>query len=68
MILENQKKKKKVAEEEPKPEAAKTKAKTKREKSSFELHEKFINQIKIDEKNINQQLFKEYFFSILHCF
>ena len=67
MILENQKKKK-AAEEEPKPEAAKTKTKTKREKSSFELHEKFINQIKSDKKNINEQLFKEYFFIILHCF
>ena len=63
MILEA---KRKAAEEEPKPEP--TKAKTKRKKSPFELHEKFINEIKNDEKNINEQIFKEYFFIILHYF
>ena len=50
---------KKAAEEEPKPEP--TKAKNKRKKSSFELHEKFINEIKNGEENINEQIFKEYF-------
>ena len=37
-------------------------AKTKRKKSRFELHEKFINEIKNDEKNTYEQRFKEYFF------
>ena len=64
MILEA---KRKAAEEEPKPEP--TKAKTKRKKSPFELHKKFINEIKNDEKDINEQIFKEYiFFIILHHF
>ena len=58
--------KSKAAEEEPKPEQ--TKAKTKRKKSSFELHEKFINEIKNDEKKINKQIFQEYFFIVLHYF
>ena len=57
MIL---KAKTKASEEEPKPEP--TEAKTKPEKSPFELHEKFINEIKSDEKNVNEQIFKEYFF------
>ena len=52
--------KSKAAEEEPKPEQ--TKAKTKRKKSSFELHEKFINEIKNDEKNKNEHIFREYIF------
>ena len=52
--------KRKAAEEESKPEP--TKAKTKRNKSPFKLHEKFINEIKNDEKNINEQILKEYFF------
>ena len=26
------------------------------------MHEEFINEIKNDEKNINEQIFKEYFF------
>ena len=56
MILEA---KRKAAEEEPKPEP--TKAKTKRKKSPFELHEKFINEIANDEKNINEEIFKGYF-------
>ena len=58
--------KRKAAEEEPKPEP--TKAKTKRNKSLFKLHEKFINEIKNDEKNIHEQILKEYFFIILHYF
>ena len=57
MILEA---KRKAAEEEPKPEPSKLK--TKRKKSPFELHENFINEIKNDEKNINEQIFKEDFF------
>ena len=57
MILEA---KRKAVDEEPKSET--TKAKTKRKKSPFELHEKFLNEIKNDEKNINEQIFKEYFF------
>ena len=56
----------KAVEEEPKPEP--TKSKTKHKKSPLELHEKFINEIKNDEKNINEQIFKEYFFIILHYF
>ena len=51
--------KRKAAEEKPKPEL--TKAKTKRKKCPFELHEKFINEMKNDEENINEQIFKEYF-------
>ena len=54
MILEA---KRKAAEEEPK-----LKAKTKRKESPFELHEKFINKIENDQKNINEQMFKEYVF------
>ena len=57
MILEA---KRKAAEEELKPEPSKLK--TKRKKSPFELHENFINEIKNDEKNINEQIFKEDFF------
>ena len=57
MILEA---KRKAAEDENKPKP--TKAKTKGKKSLFELHEKFTNEIKNDEKNINQQIFKEYFY------
>ena len=57
MILEA---KRKAAEEEPKPEPSKLK--TKRQKAPFELHENFINEIKNDEKNINEQIFKEDFF------
>ena len=49
--------KRKAAEEEPK-----LKAKTKRKESPFELHEKFINKIENDQKNINEQMFKEYVF------
>ena len=52
-------KKKKAAEEEPKPEP--TKAKTKRKKSPFELHKKFINEIKNEKKYINEETFKQYF-------
>ena len=48
MILEA---KRKAAEDENKPKP--TKAKTKGKKSLFELHEKFTNEIKNDEKNIN---------------
>ena len=57
MILEAERK---AAEGEPKPES--TKAKTKRKKSLFEMHEKIINEFKNNEKNINEQVFKEYFF------
>ena len=53
MILEA---KRKAAEDEPKPEL--TKAKTKRKKSSFELHEKFIN-VYYKYININEQIYKE---------
>ena len=55
MILEA---KRKTAEEESKPEPPK--AKTERKKSLLELHEKFIKEIKNDEKNINEQIFKEF--------
>ena len=54
------------SEEEPEKEP--TKAITKRKKSPFELHEKFINEIKNDEKDINKQRFKEYLFIIFHYF
>ena len=40
----------KAVKEEHKPEP--TKSKTKHKKSTLELHEKFINEIKNDEKNI----------------
>ena len=58
MVLEA---KNKAAEENRKSEA--TKAKAKRKTSPFELLEKFMN-----EKNINEQIFKEHFFVILHYF
>ena len=57
MIL---KAKRKAVKEEPKPEP--TKAKTKCKVYSFQFHEKFINEIKNDGKNMNEQIFKEYFF------
>ena len=63
MILEA---KKKSAEEEPEP--GPSKAKTKRKKSPLELCEEFINGIKNDEKNINEQIFKDYFFITLYYF
>ena len=50
----------KTVEQEPEPEPSK--AETKRRKFPLELREEFINQIKNDEKNINEQIFKEYFF------
>ena len=52
---------KKAAEEKPKLET--TKPKTNRKKSPFELHEIFLNEIENDEKNINEQIFHEYFLS-----
>ena len=52
MILEV---KRKAAEEKPKPEP--TKAKTKCKKPPFELDEKFINEVKYDKKNINEEIF-----------
>ena len=58
MILEA---KRKAAEEEPE-------GKTKIKKSLLELREEFINENKNDEKNINDQIFKEYFFIKLHYF
>ena len=50
-----------AAKKEPKPEP--TKAKTKHKKSPFELHEKFINEIKDDKKNVNEEMFKRYLFN-----
>ena len=50
-----------AAKKEPKPEP--TKAKTKHKKSPLELYEKFINEIKDDEKNINEEMFKRYLFN-----
>ena len=58
--------KRKAGEEKPEPEPSK--AKIKRKKSPLELREEFINEIKTDEKNINEQKFKEYFFMVLHYF
>ena len=64
MILEA---KRKVVEKEPEPETSKTKTKWK--KFPLEMREEFINEIKNDEKkNINEQIFKEYFFMVLLCF
>ena len=57
MILEA---KRKAAEKEPEPEPSK--AKTNCKKSPLKLLEEFINEIKNDEKNINEQIFKEYLF------
>ena len=48
--------KRKAAKEEPEPEA--WKAKTKRKKSSSELREEFINEIRNGEKNINEKIFR----------
>ena len=61
MILEAKRK----AAEEPEPEPSK--AKTKRKKSPLKLREEFINEIKNDKKNINEQIFI-YFFIKLRCF
>ena len=58
MILEA---KRNTHEKKPKPEP--TKEKTKRKKSPFELHEKFINKFKNNEKTVNEQMFKQYFFN-----
>ena len=58
--------KRKAAKEEPKPEPAK--AKTKRKESPFELHKKSVNEIKNDEKNINEEIFRGYFLIIHHFF
>ena len=57
MILEA---KRDTHEKKPKPEP--TKEKTKRKKSLFELHEKFINKFKNNEKTVNEEMFKQYFF------
>ena len=40
-----------------------TKAKTKHKKFLFELDKKFINETKNDVKNINEEIFKGYFFN-----
>ena len=56
MILEA---KRKAAEEEH--ERTPSKAKTKHKKYPLELREEFINEIKNDEKNINEQISKKYF-------
>ena len=56
MILEA---KRKVVKEESEPEASKVITKSK--KSSLQLREEFINEIKNEEKNINEQIFKECF-------
>ena len=47
-----------------------SKAKTKHEKFINEqiFKEKFINEIKNDERNINEQIFKNYFFFIFYYF
>ena len=49
--------KRKAAEGE-KPEPSK---KSKHKKSSLKLREEFLNEIKNEENNINEQIFKEYF-------
>ena len=59
MILEA---KGKVAEEKSEPKPEPSKEKTERKKSLLE----FINEIIKDEKNMNEQVIKEYFFIILH--
>ena len=64
MILEAKRK----AAEQPEPEPESSKSKNKRRKSPLELCEEFINKIKNDEKNINEQILKEYFFIKLHYF
>ena len=56
----------KAAEEESEPEPSK--AITERKKSLLELREEFINEIKNDDKKVNEQIIKEYFFIILHYF
>ena len=61
MILEAERK---AAGEEPATEPLK--AKTKSKKSSLELHEEFINEIKIDEKST--KYLRNIFFIILHYF
>ena len=63
MILEA---KRKAPEQKPGPDLSKPKFECK--KSPLELGEEFIDEIKNNEKNINEQLFKEYFFIILHHF
>ena len=40
-----------------------SKARTKCKKSQWQLHEEYINEIKNDEKNINEKIFKECFLS-----
>ena len=60
MILEA---KRKVVGEEPEPEPKPSKAKTK-----TKLGEEFINEIKNDEKIINEEIFAKYFFIMLHYF
>ena len=57
MILEA---KRKTAEEEPASEPSKVKTESK--KSLLELHEEFINETKNDQKNINEQIYRWYFF------
>ena len=51
--------KRKAAEKEH--ERAPSKAKTKHKKYPLELREEFINEIKNDGKNINEQISKKYF-------
>ena len=60
MILEA---KRKTTDEEPEPEPEPSKPRTKRKKSPLQLHEEYINEIKNDEKNINEKIFKECFLS-----
>ena len=38
-----------------------TKAKTQRKISSLKLHEEFLNKINYEDKNIIEQIFKEFF-------
>ena len=60
MILEA---KRKAAEEENKPGPSKTK--TKRKKLPLELHKELINETKNDERNVTDQIFKEFSFIII---
>ena len=55
-------------EPEPEPEPEPSKAKTKCKKFPVQLRKEFINEIKIDEKNINEKISKEYISIILHYF
>ena len=51
---------------EPKVATKAKNKKTKRKISSLKLSEGFLNKIKNEEKNINEQIFKDYFISLHH--